>query len=130
MFELKRVRSHAEEKSATTQLTTLVEYEIYKCNELPNVIPVLTPSAHVSRLSYKPTIQFTTKEISNWWSDCPIGNILIGCCSHEASAVRFLAFQRRQFQTCLMPSGDFINFVRDSKELSDFYNSTDDDDDA
>lgn len=129
MFQLKRARSYAEEKSATTQLTTLVEYEIYKCNEFPNLIRVPTRSAHVSRLSYNPTIQFTTEEISNWWCDCPIGNTLIGCCSHVASAVWFLSFQRWQFQKRSMPSGDFINFLRDSKELSDFYDSTDNDDD-
>ncbi|CAF3126185.1 unnamed protein product [Rotaria sp. Silwood2] len=128
VYQLKRAHSYAEEKSATTQLTTLVEYEIYRCNEFPNLIRVPTRSAHVNRLSYNPIIQFTTEEISDWWCDCPTENTLIGCCSHVASAVWFLSFQRWQFQKRSMPSGDFINFVTDSKELSDFYDSTDDDD--
>jgi hypothetical protein len=129
VFQLKRARSYAEEKSSTTDLTGPVDYIIYRCKEFPNLIQVPTQSAHVNRLTYHPTIRFTREEILDWWYDCRAGNRFIGCCSHIASVIWFLSFERWQTQSHRMPSGTFLNFVTDAAILPEFSNSTDDSDD-
>ncbi len=130
IFQLKRARSYAEEKSSTTNLTGSVNYTIYRCKDFHNLIRVPTRSAHKNRVTYNPVIQFTSDEILEWWCDCPIGSGFLGCCSHIASAIWFLSYERWQNKSRYMPSGSFINYVADASQISDFYDSTDDEDDA
>ncbi|CAM4836999.1 unnamed protein product, partial [Rotaria magnacalcarata] len=48
--------------------------------------------------------------------------------SHIASAIWFLLYQRWQTQQRRMPSGEYKNLPTDSIQVSDFYDSSDDDD--
>ncbi|CAF4651489.1 unnamed protein product, partial [Rotaria sp. Silwood2] len=128
VFQLKRARSYAEEKTSTTDLTGPVDYTMYRCKEFPDIIRIPTRSAHVNRLTHNPIIQFTSNDILEWWCDCSTGNGMLGCCSHIASAIWFLSFERWQSHNRQMPSGDFINLATDASLLSDFYDSTDDED--
>ena len=130
VFQLKRARSYAEEKTSTTNLTGSVDYKMYRCKDFPNLLRVPTRSAHVNRTTYNPIIKFAYDEILEWWCDCPTGNVLTGCCSHVASTIWFLSFERWQVHQRRMPSGNFINIATDADQLSDFYDSTDDEDDA
>jgi hypothetical protein len=130
VFQLKRARSYAEEKTSTTDLTGTVDYTIYRSKEFPNIIRIPTRSAHVNRLTHNPIIQFTSNDILEWWCDCPTGNGMLGCCSHIASAIWFLSYERWQLHSRRMPSGDFINLATDASQLSDFYDPTDDEDDV
>ncbi len=63
VFQLKRTRSYAEEKTSSTDLTESVDYTIYKCKDFPNIIRIPTRSAHVNRLTHNPIIQFTSHTI-------------------------------------------------------------------
>ena len=126
---MKRTRSYAEEKAATTDLNVRVDYEIYRCNGYTNIIRVPTQSAHVNRIIRNPIIKFTPNEVVEWWCDCPVGNELLGCCSHVSPAIWFLSFQRWQLNSKSMPSGNYINCVCDAAQMSDFYDSTDDETD-
>ena len=128
IFQVKRARSYAEEKAGTTYLTEPLNYSIYRCKAFPNIIRVPTRSAHKNRVTYSPIIQFTSNDITDWWCDCPIGSSFLGCCSHIASAIWFLSYERWQNKVRRMPSGDFINSVIDAGQLSDYYDSTDDED--
>jgi hypothetical protein len=130
VYQLKSARSYAEERSSTTNLTGSVNYTIHRCKEFSDLIRAPTRSRHKNRITYNPTIQFSSQEILEWWCDCPAGNGLIGCCSHVASVIWFLSHERWQVGNRRMPSGDFVNFVTDASQVSDFYDSTDDDDDT
>ncbi|CAF4665627.1 unnamed protein product, partial [Rotaria socialis] len=114
VFQLKRPRSYPAEKATTTDLNGAVNYGIYRYNDYPNIIRVPTKSAHVNRLTRNPIIQFTSDEVLEWWCDCAIGNGLLGCYSHVASAIWFLSFQRWQLNSRNMPSRNFINYVTDA----------------
>jgi hypothetical protein len=128
VFQLKRARSYAEEKCSTTDLTGVVNYTVQLARDYHNLILVPTQSAHSARKTHHPIIEFSADQILNWWCDCQIGNRYIGSCSHIASAVWFLSFERWQIEKRRMPSGNYINLVTDASQLSDFYDSTDDDD--
>jgi hypothetical protein len=128
-YQLKRARSYAEENASTTNLTGPVDYGIQRCQEFPDIIRVPNQSAHVSRTTYHPIIQFSTDEILNWWCDCKCGNRFIGCCSHVASVIWFLSYARWQTKTNYMPSGDFINYFRDAGEVLNLSESDDESDD-
>ncbi len=129
VYQLKRSRSYAEEKASTTELTGTVDYTLYRCKEFPNLIKVPTQSAHVNRKIYQPIVRFDTEEILDWWCDCNAGSRFIGCCSHVASAVWFLSFERWQTKQRRAPSATFINFVSDAGVLPDLLDSTDESDD-
>ena len=128
VFQLKRARSYAEEKWGTTDLVSVVDYILQKCRSIPNLIRVPTQSAHSRRIIYHPTIQFTNNAIIGWWCDCYTGARFIGCCSHISSVIWFLSFQRWQTHKRHMPSGNYMDFVVDAQQISDFYDSSDGDD--
>ncbi|CAF3872817.1 unnamed protein product [Rotaria sp. Silwood1] len=129
VFQLKRARSYAEEKCSTTDLTGIVDYTIQRCKSISNLIRVPTQSAHSNRITYHPTIQFTNEQILGWWCDCFTGARFLGCCSHISSAIWFLGCERWQTQKRHMPSGSYMNFATDAIQVSDFYDSSDGDND-
>ena len=129
VFQLKRARSYAEEKCSTTNLTGKVEYSIQRCLMFPNLIRIPTKSAHIDRMIFHPTIQFTDEHILGWWCDCNIGGRFLGCCSHISSAIWFLACERWQTRKRHMPSGSYMSFATDAIQVSDFYDSSDSEDD-
>ena len=128
VYQLKRARSYAEEKTGTSNLTETVDYTILRCRLFPDIIRVPTQSAHRERTTYNPTIRFSKDEILGWWCDCSIGNRFLGCCSHITSAIWFLSYQRWQSNESRRASPDMMNFVSDAIPISDFYDSSDDDD--
>ncbi|CAF2098267.1 unnamed protein product [Rotaria magnacalcarata] len=128
VFQLKRARSYAAERCSTANLTSDVAYSVHRCKIIPNLIRIPTQSAHSNRVTYHPTIHFTDQAILGWWCDCFIGARFLGCCSHIASAIWFLSYQRWQTQQRHMPSGKYKNLATDSIQVSDFYDSSDDDD--
>lgn len=111
---MKRARSYAEERSSTTDLTESVDYPMFRCRKFPDIIKVPTQSAHIKRKTYNPIIRFDSEQVLDWWCDCPSGHRYVGCCSHVASAIWFLSFQRWQTQSGIMRSGDFINLFPDA----------------
>ena len=125
MFQLKRARSYAEEKTSTTNLTESVDYKMYRCKDFPNLIRMPTRPNHVNHTAYNPVIKFAHDEILEWQCDCPIGNVLSHCCSHVASAIQFLSFEQWQVHQRRMSSSDLINIATDAGQLSDFYDSPD-----
>ena len=129
VFQLKRTRSYAEERCSSTDLTGNVQYSIQRCLTFPNLIRVPTKSAHIDRKIHHPTIQFENHQILGWWCDCSIGSRFIGCCSHISSAIWFLSYERWQTQRREMPSGSYMNLATDAIQVSDFYDSSDDDED-
>lgn len=128
VFQLKRAPSYAAEKVGTTDLTAAVTYSIQRCRPFPDVIRVATRSAHSNCKTYHPTIQFSADEILGWWCDCPIGSRIIGCCSHVSSVIWFLSYRRWESNNTRRKSTDPLNFIRDSIPISDFYDSSDDED--
>ncbi|CAF4373861.1 unnamed protein product [Rotaria magnacalcarata] len=128
VFQLKRARSYAEERCSTTNLTSDVVYSVHRCKIIPNFIRSPTQSAHSNRVTYHPTIHFTDQAILAWWCDCFTGTRFLGCCSHIAAAIRFLSYQRWQTQQRHIPPGEYKNIATDSIQVSDFYDSSDDDD--
>ena len=126
VFQLKRARPYAEEKAGTSELTAAATYTIQRCRSCPNMIRVPTQSAHKNRTIYHPTIHFSEEEILEWWCDCWIGNRFLGCCSHISSAIWFLSYQRWQSSESRRAPTNLMNFVEDSIPISDFYDSSDD----
>ena len=128
VFQLKRAPSYVAEKVATTDVTAAVTYTIQRCRSFPDVIRVATRSAHCQRRSYYPTIRFSRDAILGWWCDCPIGSRIIGCCSHVASVIWFLSYRRWESDNARRIPTDPMKFVIDSIPISDFYDSSDDED--
>ncbi len=93
------------------------------------MIRVPTQSAHINRTIYHPTIQFTNDKIIGWWCDCFTGARIVGCCSHVSSAIWFLSYERWQTGTRHMPSGSYLDLATDAIQVSDFYDSSDDEED-
>jgi hypothetical protein len=82
-----------------------------------------------SPIIYHPTIQFTNQQVLWWrWCDCLTGGQFLGCCSHISSAIWFLYCEQWQTQKRHMPSGSYMNIATDVIQVSDFYDSSDGDD--
>ena len=66
VFQLKRARAYAAEKHSTAGQTQATNYILQRCKIIPNLIRVPTQSAHSSRTSYHPTLQFTNEKLLGW----------------------------------------------------------------
>ena len=99
VFQLKRARSYVEERCSSSNETAVPHYTVQRCRLISNLIRVPTQSAHKNRTTYYPTIQFATDQIIGWWCDCYTGARIVGCCSHEPSAIWFLSYERWQTHT-------------------------------
>ncbi|CAF3921613.1 unnamed protein product [Rotaria sp. Silwood1] len=104
----------------------LSENDVYSCKDFPDLIRVSARSVHVNRTTYNSVIKFSPDEVLDWWYDYPMGNVPIGSCSHIASTVCFLCCQRWKLHNRRIPIGDFIQLATDANQLSDLYDSTDD----
>ena len=124
-YQVKRALSYAEERSSTT------DYPVYTCTKFPYIIRIPIRSAHVNRKTYNPIVRYTPEEVLDWWCDCPAGNRYVGCCSHIASAVWFLSFQRWQTKARQMRSDEFIErFTDAAAQPSPFESSSDTENDS
>jgi hypothetical protein len=85
-------------------------------------------SGHSRRKSYESTIYHNKDEIKGWYCTCPDGAKVVGCCSHIASVIWYLAYERFQSEERSKPSGTYMSLVDDSIVLSDFYDSSETDD--
>ena len=101
-----------------------------RCKDFPILTRMPTRPDHVNHTAYNSIIKFAHDEILEWQCDCPIGNVLSRCGSHVASGIRFLSFEQWQVHQRRMLSSDLINIATDAGQLSDFYDSTDGEDDA
>lgn len=129
MYQIKRARSYAEEHASTTDLTsTAVNYEIQTCTKIANLIKVRTQSGHSRTKNYESIVFHTKDEIKGWYCTCPDGARIVGCCSHIASVIWYLAYERFQSSEHPKPSGTYISVVNDSTVLSEFYDSSETDD--
>lgn len=128
VFQLKRARAYVEENTDRTESTGAIGYTIQRCRLFPNIIRAPTQSAHKNRKTYHPTVQFSEDEILGWWCDCPIGNRIIGCCSHVSSVIWFLSYERWQSTNAHRRSTITTDLFQDALTISDFYDSSDDED--
>lgn len=129
IYQVKRARSYAEERSSTTDLTKTLDYPIYRCQRFPDVIKAPTRSAHISRKTYNPIIRFNSETVLDWWCDCPSGSRYVGCCSHIASVIWFLSFERWQLQSHRKGSSGFVDLFMDAAVLPEVIESSSEDDD-
>ncbi|CAF0967090.1 unnamed protein product [Didymodactylos carnosus] len=127
IFQLKRARSYAEEYASSTDLTNLsIKYAVQVCKTKPDLCRVIPKSAHSKRKTYYPTIRFSKSKVVGWYCQCPIGSRVVGCCSHVASAIWFLGFERWQSHQRVQSSGSHLLNASDSIQITDF---EDDDED-
>ena len=59
---------------------------------------------HLQNLWYM--VEHDGKTVTGWYCQCPIGTRIVGCCSHIASVIWFLAYARHQGYK---PKGDKIS---------------------
>ena len=129
MLQIKRARSYAEEHTLSTDSSsTVVKYELKTCTKIPNLIKVQIQSEHSRRKPYGSTIYHTKDEIKGWYCTCPDGARVVGCCSHIASVIWFLAYERFQDEERPKASRVYMSVVDDSIVVSDFYDSNETED--
>lgn len=130
VYQLKRARAYVAENYSTANQTQATNYILQRCKIIPNLIRVPTQSAHSNRKVYHPTLQFTTEKLIGWWCDCITGARFIGCCSHICSLIWYLGYERWKSSPTQMRSTSYMTYATDSIQVSDFYDSSDNDDEA
>ena len=131
MFQLKQAPSYTEEHCSTTDLTNPLEFPLQICTTDPHLIRIRYQSRHSNAKRYYTYVQFNAEDIQNSCCDCPIGDRKVGVCSHRASAIWFLAYERhRNAVTTTQTSGSYLGLLDDSDTVADFVASSDEDDDT
>ena len=116
---MKRARSYAEQHTVSVDLTdSNVEFLIQYCADT-NVHDII-------RIRF----QFDLRQVRAWYCTCRGGPRVVGCCSHVAIAVWFLAYERHQFITNPQASSTNCQTLHYSQSISDHKSSPDENDDA
>ncbi len=119
----------AEEHSNTVDLTDPnVDFPVAGCTEegAEDIIRIRFRSAHKNRCNYHTYIQFDSTQVIAWYCTCPGGPRVVGCCSHIASAIWFLGYERYQTTTTRKPSTTNTTNIHYADDISDFEPSSDD----
>ena len=90
-YQIKTGRCYVEE-----HLDQTGDYMIAVSNSNDNIVRVNVQSRHSNRSVYKAYIQFSFDgdPIEAWYCQCTAGARNLGCCSHVASVIWYLAFAR------------------------------------
>ena len=76
-------------------------------------------SAHKS-CSYYTYVQFTSAQIIAWYCTCRAGPRTVGCCSHVATAIWYLSYERHRTKTNRQSFSTNINSICYADNISDF----------
>ena len=101
VYQLKRARSYAEEHTGSVDLTDPnVEFPIQYCTDTNahDIIRIRFQPGHKRSGQYYTYIQYDPSQVRAWYFTCRGGARVVGCCSHIAAAVWFLAYERHQFK--------------------------------
>jgi hypothetical protein len=131
VYQLKRARSYAEEHAGSTDLTDPnVEFPIQQCTDTNarDIIRIRFQSAHKRSCQYYTYIKFDLNQVLAWYCTCPGGPRVVGCCSHVASAIWFLAYERHQLNTNPQPSSTNSATLHYCNSISDYEYSSDEND--
>ena len=130
---MKRARSYAEEHADSIDLTNKnIQFPIQYCTD-PNahdIIRIRFQSAHKKSCQYYTYIRFDPKHVLAWYCTCPGGPRVVGCCSHVAAGVWFLAYERHQLKTNQQPSSTNFSTLHYADSISDYECSSDENDDV
>ena len=94
-----------------------------------DIIRIRFRSAHKNTCNYHTYIQFDSTQVIAWYCTCPGGARVVGCCSHVASAIWFLGYERHQPTTARKPSATNTTNIDYADNISDFEPSSDDEHD-
>ena len=131
VYQLKRARSYAEEHADTINLTSPnIEFPIqYSTHEnARDILRIRFQSAHKNSSQYYTYIRFNSSQVLAWYCTCPSGLRVVGCCSHVATALWFLAHERHQLETNQQPSSTNFRTLHYSDSISDYECSSDEND--
>jgi hypothetical protein len=73
-------------------------------------------------------MQHNQHDVTEWYYTCPDGVRVGGCYGHVASVTWFLGYERFRVEESLKQLGIFITAAQDIIQVSDYNDSTDDDD--
>lgn len=126
MFQLKQARSYAEEHCSTADLDGHTAFPLQICNSDRHLLRIRFQSRHSNHKTYYTYVYFNEKQVLNSCCDCPGGDRKVGVCSHRASAIWFLGYQRHSHNsTTHQPSATYLALLDDSDLIEDFVESSD-----
>ncbi|CAF3303856.1 unnamed protein product [Rotaria sp. Silwood2] len=128
VYQLKRARSYAKEHSGSIDLTDdCVNFPIEGCTQhgAEDIIRLRFRSAHKSCI-YHTYLQFDSTQIIAWYCTCTTGPRTVDCCSHIATAIWYLSYERHQATTNRQSSSTNANAIQYADNISDFEPSSDD----
>ena len=132
-MSLKRARSYAEEHAGSTNLTgSDIEFPNQQCTQVGarDIIRIKFQSAHTKSSQFYNYIQFNQNQILAWYCTCKAGPRVVGCCSHVASAIWFLACGRYQIKTSKQLSSTNADDIHYCDSISDYEYASDENDDV
>lgn len=95
VYQLKQAASYTKE-----HLTDCGLYELFVHKEQSNILKVKIQSRHVRSTIHTLWLQFDSSNkqepIQGWYCTCKAGARVVGCCSHIASVIWYLGYERYQ----------------------------------
>jgi hypothetical protein len=88
-YQLKQARSYT-----TEHLSEDGAYLVKITNQKQDLLRAQIQSRHKNAVKYDLYIQYNTQNITGWYCKCQNESRVVGCCTHIASVMYYLAFAR------------------------------------
>ena len=113
-FLLKHAKSYAIE-----HLSDNGEFLVQISKQLSNTLRARIQSRHRNSIAYEPYVEYSESKVKGWYCQCPRGNGVIGCCSHLAGLIWYLAFTRHDRYLLVQRSATYVELIDDAFDGSD-----------
>ena len=123
-FRLKQAKSYAIE-----HLSDNGEFPVQISKQLPNTLRARIQSRHRNSIAYELYVEYSESKVKGWCCQCPRGNGIIGCCSHVAGLMWYLAFARHDPHLLVQRSATYVELIDDALDCSDVSSDESDEDD-
>ena len=102
-FQLKQAKKYAME-----HLSKDGSFTVQVAKQRENSLRAQLQSRHRAAVTYNRYIQYSKKEVGGWYCHCYSGARVIGCCSHIASIIWYLAYARHAPQNLRLRSDSYL----------------------
>ncbi|CAF4655771.1 unnamed protein product [Rotaria sp. Silwood2] len=124
-FQLKQAKRYTME-----HLSKDGSFTVQIAKQRTDILRARIQSRHRAAVTYNLYIQYSTAKIEGWYCECLSGGRIIGCCSHIASVLWYLALARYMPKHLRQRSNSYLDILDDARDCSDLSDDDSEEEDS
>ena len=130
-YQIRMAKSYVNEYLTSSSLfPDRKEFIVQVRKDVNDLVCIRFESCHSNSAFYYTYIEYkeqSEQPIQCWYCNCPIGERVIGCCSHVATVLWCLFRHQGDMSAFIQQSNKYFDFIQDALPISDYDDSSEED---